>query len=103
MGIHVFSYYGMHIIFLLHFCAIHAISFWVGPLWFSALQLSCTYKVLVKILIKIGMYNLHVYIYFIKSLVHEIKIGLSIILYRHSIQDFTHFMYINYNTRTYMT
>ena len=28
--------------FLLHFCAIHAISstsFWVGPLWFSALQL----------------------------------------------------------------
>ena len=30
--------YGMHI-FLLHFWAIHAISFWVGPLWFSALQL----------------------------------------------------------------
>ena len=28
--------------FLLYFCAIHAISstsFWVGPLWFSALQL----------------------------------------------------------------
>ena len=28
--------------FLLHFCAIHVISsasFWVGPLWFSALQL----------------------------------------------------------------
>ena len=33
--------YGMHI-FLLQFCAIHAISstsFWVGPLWFSALHM----------------------------------------------------------------
>ena len=36
--------YGMHI-FNFHFCAISSTSFWVGPLWFSALQLStvCAY------------------------------------------------------------